>query len=80
MSDKSTKHSENVEGLWFCTSGDGDEACIACAACYSDAPDFFASDGDGNAYVIKQPTTDEEISECESAMENCPVVSIGNDG
>ncbi|MEX1100252.1 MAG: ferredoxin, partial [Bacteriovoracaceae bacterium] len=43
-------------------------------------PEFFAEDEDGNAYVKKQPETEEEIELCAEQMEACPVASIGDDG
>ena len=42
--------------------------------------DFFAEDDDGNAYVVKQPESADEIELCTEQMEACPVCSIGNDG
>jgi ferredoxin len=38
------------------------------------------NDDDSNSYVYKQPENDEETKACEKALENCPVVAIGNDG
>jgi ferredoxin len=38
------------------------------------------NDNDGHAFVMKQPTTPEEIKECENALAACPVEAIGNDG
>ena len=50
------KHSQNIPGPWYCDPDDDDgEGCIACNVCYTGAPDFFAEDEDGNAYVKKQP-------------------------
>ena len=82
MANKDMKHSKNIDGAWFCTDPDDDdgEGCIACNVCYTGAPDFFAEDDDGNAFVKKQPTTDEEIELCTEQLEACPVNSIGNDG
>jgi len=81
MANRELKHKKNAPGKWYCTGpDDANEACIACGACFSSAPDFFASDEDGNAYVAKQPQTDDEISQCQDAMDACPVSSIGNDG
>ena len=76
------KHALNIAGAWYCTDPDDDngEGCIACNVCYSGAPDFFAEDENGNAYVKKQPTTPEEIALCLEQLEACPVNSIGQDG
>ena len=82
MANKDLKHPSNIAGAWYCTDAedDGGEGCIACNVCYSGAPDFFKEDDDGNAYVYKQPTTDEEIALCQEQLEACPVESIGKDG
>ncbi|HLE09975.1 MAG: hypothetical protein A2504_01005 [Bdellovibrionales bacterium RIFOXYD12_FULL_39_22] len=82
MANPKAKNAKNVEGSWFCTSpdDDGGEGCIACNVCYSNAPDFFAEDGDGNAYVHKQPESAADIQACQEQMDACPVSSIGNDG
>ncbi len=76
------KHSKNVIGQFYCTDpNDGNgEGCIACNLCYTGAPDFFAEDEDGNAYVYKQPTNSEDIKLCREQLEVCPVASIGDDG
>ena len=82
MANAQKKHASNIDGAWFCTDSedDGGEGCIACNVCYSGAPDFFKEDDDGNAYVYKQPTTDEEIALCQEQLEACPVESIGKEG
>jgi ferredoxin len=82
MSNPKMKHRENAKGSWYCTDpdDDGGEGCIACNVCYSGAPEFFKEDRNGNAYVYKQPETEEEIELCVEQMESCPVSSIGNDG
>lgn len=82
MPNNQMKHPKNVPGAWYATDPDDDngEGCIACAVCYTDAPNMFKEDEDGNAYVYKQPTTPEEIQQCEDMMEACSVASIGKDG
>jgi ferredoxin len=76
MAQKSAKFSDNVAGKFYV-----DDQCIACDACVVEAPKFFImNDNDGHAYVTKQPTTPEEIKECENALAACPVEAIGNDG
>ena len=72
----------NVTGKFYCTDPDDEdgEGCIACNVCYSGAPEFFAEDDFGNAYVKKQPTTDAEIELCVEQLDACPVNSIGEDG
>jgi len=45
------------------------------------APENFKmNDDDSNAYVYKQPESDEERELCEEALDACPVNAIGNDG
>ncbi|EPZ49389.1 ferredoxin [Halobacteriovorax sp. HFRX-2_2] len=82
MANKEMKHKDNVAGKWYCTDPDDDngEGCIACNVCYTGAPEFFAEDEDGNAYIAKQPSTPEEEELCQEQMDACPVASIGNDG
>jgi ferredoxin len=76
MAQKSAKFSDNVAGKFYV-----DDQCIACDACVVEAPKFFImNDNDGHAYVMKQPSTPEEIKECENALAACPVEAIGNDG
>jgi ferredoxin len=81
MANKNAKHESNVTGAWYTTDPDDEngEGCIACNVCYSGAPDFFAEDDDGNAFVSKQPSTPEEVELCVEQLEACPVASIGND-
>jgi len=82
MANQNNKHKSNVAGAFYCTDPDDSdgEGCIACNVCYSGAPEFFAEDDCGNAYVKKQPTTPQEIALCEEQMDACPVNSIGKNG
>ncbi len=82
MSNPQMKNKKNVPGKFYCTSPDdaGGSGCIACGMCYGSAPDFFAEDENGNAYVQKQPSSPDEVQACEDAMNSCPVSSIGNNG
>lgn len=76
MADRNAKWALNVSGPYYV-----DDQCIACDNCLSLAPQYFAmNDEDGHAYVKLQPSTELGIKECESALEYCPVMSIGNDG
>lgn len=76
MADKKSKWSENAGGKFYV-----DDQCIACDACVVEAPRFFVmNDTDGHAYVKLQPKTDNELKECLSALEACPVEAIGSDG
>jgi ferredoxin len=82
MSNPKLKHKKNVPGAWYCTDPDDErgEGCIACNVCYTGAPEFFAEDDDGNAYVKKQPTTPDEVALCQDQLDSCPVNSIGKNG
>lgn len=76
MADLANKNSSNVDGKFYV-----DDECIACDACVGEAPDFFEmNDDEGHAFVRAQPQNPDEIAQCESAMESCPVEAIGNDG
>jgi len=76
MADKESRFPQNIIGKFYV-----DDQCIACDACVVEAPKFFAmNDTDGHAYVQKQPITAEEIKDCLSALECCPVEAIGSDG
>lgn len=76
MAEKEEKWPENKSGKYYV-----DQACIACDACVTVAPDHFVMDEDeGHAYVVKQPEGAEEEELCEEAMEGCPVEAIGDDG
>lgn len=76
MADKEAKWQQNVDGKYYV-----DDQCIACDACVMEAENFFEmNDDEGHAFVKKQPTTAEELEECENALEACPVEAIGRDG
>ena len=82
MAQPSSKHKLNIAGPWFCTDPEdtNGEGCIACSVCYTGAPDFFASDENGHAYIQKQPGSDDEVALCQEQLEACPVTSIGSNG
>lgn len=76
MADKTAKWEQNSSGKYYV-----DDQCIACDACCVEAPAFFfMNDDDGHAYVEKQPSSKEELEECENALQACPVAAIGDDG
>lgn len=76
MADKDNKLPENVPGRYFV-----DDQCIDCDACRETAARFFRRNDDkGYSYVFKQPTTEQEVAECDEALEGCPVEAIGKDG
>lgn len=82
MANIDMKHPKSIPGKFYCTDPDDDngEGCIACNVCYNGAPDFFAEDEDGNAYIFKQPESADDIELCQEQLEACPVCSIGDDG
>jgi ferredoxin len=82
MANKLKKHAANVPGRFYCTSPDdpGGEGCTACTICYTAAPDFFAEDSEGYAYVMVQPETESDIELCLAQLEACPPSAIGKDG
>ncbi|MSQ01498.1 MAG: ferredoxin [Myxococcales bacterium] len=58
-----------------------DKECILCSVCSDAAPsNFRMSDAEDHDICYKQPSDDEELSQCREAMENCPVEAIGEDG
>lgn len=76
MADPNKKFKDNITGKYYV-----DDQCIACDACVIEAAKFFCmNDIEGHAYVQKQPTSPEEIAECENALAGCPVEAIGNNG
>ncbi|WP_292470894.1 ferredoxin [Methanolobus sp.] len=76
MAMKENKLDENVDGDYYV-----DDDCIGCGLCVSSAPDNFKMrDDDNTAYVFKQPENENEKHACESALDECPVEAIGNDG
>ncbi|NTW83220.1 MAG: ferredoxin [Chlorobiaceae bacterium] len=80
MANRDMKHPQNVSGSYYCTSPDDADGCTACRLCYDAAPEFFAADSEGYAYVFNQPVTEDEISLCQEQTDVCPSQSIGNDG
>ena len=71
----SDRLSTNVAGRFFV-----DSSCIDCDQCRTEAPEFFARDGDnGTSYVLKQPVTAEEIAQVEEVAANCATGSIGDE-
>ncbi|MFK8139482.1 MAG: ferredoxin [Bdellovibrionales bacterium] len=76
MAEKDEKWPDNKPGKFYV-----DQACIACDACVTAAPDNFIMDEDtGHAYVSKQPDGAEEEEMVVEALEGCPVEAIGDDG
>lgn len=81
MSNNECKHPENVPGKFYCTDKNDEKqtGCIGCDLCYTNAPEFFAQDAEGFAYIARQPMSLEEIDICMEQLTKCPVNSIGYD-
>jgi ferredoxin len=76
MAISADKWSSNVPGKYYV-----DQQCIDCDLCRETAPLNFKRDDEGGySIVYKQPTTPEEVQQCEEALEGCPVEAIGSDG
>jgi ferredoxin len=76
MADVANRYPENVPGRFYV-----DDQCIDCDLCRQTAPMNFTRDEEfGHSYVFKQPQSPEEESQCQEAMQNCPVEAIGDDG
>ena len=75
MANKNDKWPDNIPGKYYV-----DQACIACDACVTTAPDHFGMHAeDGHAFIKKQPKGPEELELCKEALEGCPVEAIGDD-
>ena len=58
-----------------------DKECILCSVCSDAAPNNFRmSDDEDHDICYKQPDGEDELEQCNEAMENCPVEAIGDDG
>jgi len=73
MANFDNRYTDGNQGLYFI-----DQDCIACDTCGIVAPQHFVLTSDfDHAMVCKQPETAEEIRNCESARQACPVCAIG---
>jgi ferredoxin len=76
MASLSDRVSLNVPGPFYV-----DATCIDCDLCRALAPEIFGRDDDsGYSYVLRQPTTPEEIALATEAAQQCATESIGSDG
>lgn len=75
MDDQHKKLPQNVPGRFYVT-----EDCLACEVCQTVAPNNFRYNDKSMSYVFKQPTTPEEIKQCEDALDHCPMEAIRDDG
>lgn len=75
MANPQDKWETNTPGKWYV-----DKQCILCSLCSELAPKNFkeAETGDHD-FVYKQPENEEEETQCQEAMSQCPVEAIGND-
>lgn len=76
MAELEESYEQNVKGAYYV-----DNQCIDCDLCRETAPENFTRDDDGgHSFVFKQPENDEQKTQCDEAMEGCPVEAIGSDG
>ena len=76
MADAANKQPENAGGKYYV-----DDQCIDCDLCRETAPANVKREEDGGySFVYKQPENDDESTQCQEAMEGCPVEAIGEDG
>lgn len=76
MANRDDKVPENTDGRYYV-----DTQCIDCNLCRDIAPNNFAHQEEaGYTYVVKQPSGDEEESQCSESKDSCPVEAIGDDG
>lgn len=73
MANFDNRYTDGAQGLYFI-----DQDCISCDTCGIVAPQHFVLTSDfDHAIILKQPETVEEIKNCESARQACPVCAIG---
>jgi len=76
MAEKANRVPDNKPGEYYV-----DRECIDCDLCREVAPENFERNEDeAYSYVHKQPGSDDERTQCEEALESCPVEAIGSDG
>jgi len=76
MADRLDKVAKNAAGKYYV-----DNTCIDCDPCRCSAPMLFKRDDEnGVSYVCRQPETPEEEQLAQTAIEECPVDAIGDDG
>ncbi|HSS45498.1 MAG TPA: ferredoxin [Thermoanaerobaculia bacterium] len=76
MADRRNRLPENVTGKYYV-----DTQCIDCDVCRVTAPGNFQREEEkGYSYVLRQPATPEEETQCQEAKDSCPVEAIGDDG
>jgi ferredoxin len=67
------KWEDNVEGAFYI-----DKSCSMCNLCTDVAPDNIKESADGDHCIIfKQPENDDEMTNMQDAVEQCPCEAIG---
>ena len=57
-----------------------DRECIDCDLCRHHVPEFFSrDDAAAHSFVHRQPSTPEEVSACEEALDACAADAIGKE-
>ncbi len=75
MAEIDERYEDNVPGKWYV-----DKKCILCSVCSEAAPNNFREAATNDHDIVyKQPETPEEESQCQDAMDACPVEAIGKD-
>lgn len=75
MADKTRILPENVAGKWYV-----DDTCTPCHVCLDEAPDLLKyNDDETYVYFFKQPASEQENEQAQSALDICPTGAIGND-
>jgi ferredoxin len=74
MANVSDQFPRNAAGRYYV-----DRTCVHCLLCHDIAPDHFMQT-EHEGFVHRQPMTEKEALLCESALANCPVGAIGNNG
>lgn len=76
MADKTDKLPGQPVGKFYV-----DTQCIDCNICRNEAPNNFTRNEElGLSVVSKQPENSQEEEDCRSALKDCPVDAIGDDG
>lgn len=76
MPDKTKKQVGNVWGAFYVDIG-----CVDCDLCRNASPSNFSRNPSGGySFVHKQPENEKELQDCLTALTDCPVGAIGNDG
>lgn len=73
---KANREPKNALGPFYT-----DDKCVDCDFCCEVASNNFKRDYEGGySYIFKQPANEEELEQCQEALEGCPVKAIGSDG